>query len=80
MQLLEFFRKFKRSSDWISVNNPPPRSKRVLVKSKDGSVNIGHLDPELENLNIWIAYMMEIGEKTYKFNILEPIEWREIPL
>lgn len=63
--------------DWISIEYPPEKGKRVLVKSKDGEINIGHVDTEVEGL--WTAFMIEIGGKIYKFNIKEPFQWRDLP-
>lgn len=62
---------------WKSIDSPPPAGKRVLVKSKDGEINIGHLDSE--NNTLWIAFTLEIAGRNYKFNIKEPIEWKHIP-
>lgn len=62
---------------WVSVDNPPEKGKRVLVKSKDGEINIGHVDTEV--VGLWTAFMIEIGGKVYKFNIKEPFEWTNLP-
>ncbi len=65
------------SDEWISIENPPEKGKRVLVKSKDGEINIGHLDKEVDD--VWTAFMIEIGGKVYKFNIKEPSQWKNLP-
>lgn len=62
---------------WTSIDNPPEKGKRVLVRSKDGEVNIGHLDNEV--VDLWIAFTLEISGKHYKFNIKEPYQWKPLP-
>lgn len=62
---------------WKSINEPPEKGYRVLVKSKDGQVSIGHLDKEVAD--IWVAFTLDIDGKTYKFNIKEPDLWKPIP-
>lgn len=65
------------SACWNSIEEPPELNKRVLVKSKSGEVNIAHLDPEEENL--WVTFAIEISGKLFKFKVLEPDSWKEIP-
>lgn len=65
--------------EWTSVNSPPPRGLRVLVRNKNKEVNIGHIDPDIEEKELWVAFTIEISGRTYKFNIIEATEWRSIP-
>lgn len=84
MQRSGFIKKFfwgetPCSNSWDFLKTLPPRGKRVLVKSEGGEINIGHLDPDFDNLDLWLAYTIELAGKRYKFNIKSVIAWKEIP-
>lgn len=67
---------FPIPTQYHSVKNPPPKGKRVFVKSKNGELNIGHLDNDVEDL--WVAFEIDIRGRIYKFKIMEPALWKEI--
>lgn len=81
--MLSLFRKWFNPNpyvgDWTPVDRPPPRGLRVLVRNKNKEVNIAHIDPEVEDKDLWVAFTIEISGRTYKFNIIEASEWKSIP-
>lgn len=64
---------------WNSMDTAPEKGKRVLIKSRDGEVNVGYRDSSLENINVYLLLQFEINGHPFKFNILDPIQWKEIP-
>lgn len=83
----KFLSKSPRITEWTSIEHSPSEGKRVLIRSKDKGVNIGHLckgktisdsDKEPEK-DYFVAFTFSVNEKEFKFIILEPVEWRDIP-
>lgn len=68
------------SNHWKSVKSPPEKGRRVLVKNMNGDINVAHLDESLQNIDLWIVFKIEINAQEYKFNVIEPLEWKEIPV
>ena len=64
---------------WQSMDTAPEKGKRVLIKSRDGEVHVGYRDSSLDNVNVYLLMEVKINELPLKFNILDPIEWKEIP-
>lgn len=81
--MLKLFRKWLNPAPyvghWTSVETPPPKGTRVLVRNKNKEVNIAHIDPEVEDQQLWVAFTIEISGRTYKFNVIEATEWKSIP-
>ncbi len=81
--MLKFFKRLFNPDpyvgEWTTVDRPPPSGVRVLVRNKSNEVNIGHIDPDVTDKTLWVAFTIEISGKTYKFNIIEATEWKSIP-
>lgn len=57
----------------------PEKGQRVLVKCKDDAIITGHLDPDVQDIDVWIAIQVMVDDKLYKFNIAGVVAWTFLP-